>query len=54
MLQQLGDERLAHVSAVVGELAYGGEYTHLNNGYMDWDLEGTFLCRVIDADLPWG
>lgn len=45
-LQALEDERLAIVSSVVRELMYGHMYAHLPNVNVDWDLEGSAVCRV--------
>ncbi|KAL6822730.1 hypothetical protein J3E69DRAFT_367410 [Trichoderma sp. SZMC 28015] len=45
-LQALEDERLAIVSSVIRELMYGHMYAHLSNVNVDWDLEGSAVCRV--------
>ncbi|KAM6484752.1 hypothetical protein HDV62DRAFT_388731 [Trichoderma sp. SZMC 28011] len=48
-LQALEDERLAIVSSVIRELMYGHMYAHLPNVNVDWDLEGSAVCRVEGA-----
>ncbi|QYT00279.1 hypothetical protein H0G86_007369 [Trichoderma simmonsii] len=48
-LQALEDERLAIVSSVIRELMYGHIYAHLPNVNVDWDLEGSAVCRVEGA-----
>ncbi|KAL7941464.1 hypothetical protein V8C42DRAFT_334641 [Trichoderma barbatum] len=49
-LQQLEDERLSNTSAVIRELLYGYMYAHLENEYIDWELDGNLVCRVVGSE----
>ncbi|KAL7899048.1 hypothetical protein HDV64DRAFT_235245 [Trichoderma sp. TUCIM 5745] len=46
-LQDLEDERLSIVSEIIRQIAYEDIYAHLPNLYIDWELEGPYVCRVI-------
>ncbi|KAL6787493.1 hypothetical protein J3E68DRAFT_431877 [Trichoderma sp. SZMC 28012] len=45
-LAALENERLLNSPSMMRELAYGYMYAHLQNVNVDWDLEGSTVCRV--------